>query len=245
MTLDEELALIRKNRRPPDDTPADPAAQPADAAETDTPTPAMLALSATYQEAVKPAPAPPPKTAAEIDAELGLPPRQTGLAPLPEQDAGFWDVVQAGWRAETIRTDAWNDTEVRRRAQIAEMLDALPEAEAEAIRKKHINRRGIASWAALQRATIEATARVAQSGAEGAARLSGYPMTEEAFTDRLNEGRLADLEEHEAILGQPGGGIAEFIGAGARARNTGRTAMAPAMRRTSPSSMRRATRSPC
>lgn len=212
MTVDDELALIRKNRAPSQ------ALQEG-----------LRDLSDTYREATTPAnpddappaPAPeageakpPPKTPAEIDAELGLPPVETGLAPLPAEDASFFEVMGAAWRGETIRTDAWNNAAVRRMDLITEMYDMLPERDRRTIGREFVRGQG---WQKSSKDVVAAVARVAAESPEAAARWAAYPQTAEALDERILADRIADLDEAEAILAQPGGGFAEFLGSGARA----------------------------
>lgn len=165
----------------------------------------------------EPAPAPDaprPKTPEEIDAELGLPPAEIGLAPLPAEDAGFFDVMGAAWRNETIRTDAWNHAAVRRMELIGEMFQMLPERERQTIGREFVRGQG---WQRASKDVVAAAARLAAQDPDAAARWAAYPQTVEALDQRIDADRIADLDEAEAILGQPGGGVAEFIGAGLRA----------------------------
>lgn len=202
MSIDEELALIRKNRAP--DQPPTPAVQPP-------PTPPA--------EPVKPA----PKTAAEIDAELGLPPAETGLAPLPDQDAGFFEVMGAAWRGETIRTDAWNHAAVRQMELVSEMFQMLSPASREkwqstfagrGAARKFVKGRG---WVTSAGSIMALAAEEAAQSPDDAARWARYPLTAGAMEERILSDRIADLDEAEAVLAQDGGGFAEFLGTGLRA----------------------------
>lgn len=215
MQIEDELALIHKNRKPPQATPAAP---PSTALQT-----GLDSLSSTWQDAVNPppdvptpevAPPPKPKTPAEIDAELGLPPVQTGLAPLPDQDASFWEVMGAAWRAETIKTDAWNAAAVRRMKLVSEMYGMLPENERTAIGREFVRGQG---WQRASRDVVAAAARQAAQGADAAARWAAYPLTAEALDSRITADRIGDLDEADAVTSQPGGAFAEFLGSAGRA----------------------------
>lgn len=188
LTTEEELALIKKNK-----------------------------ASGAGIEAPAPDPAPPaplPKTYADIDAELGLPPRETGLAPLPDEDAGFFEIMGAAWRAETIKTDAWNDAAIRKMDLVNEMFSLLPKAEQERVGREFVQGAG---WARSSNGVVAAAARAAATSADEAARWAQYPLTTEALDQRITAARVADLDEAEAVLGQKGGAVAEFLGTGGRA----------------------------
>lgn len=214
MSIDDELKLIRKNRAPSRalqeglqglsdtfraaTTPANP--------EQATPAPAAEAAR----------PSPPAKTPAEIDAELGLPPVETGLAPLPAEDPGFLDVFSAAWRSETIRTDAWNNAAVRRMDLVAEMYQKLPERERQRIGREFVRGQG---WRKSSKDVVAAAARVAGESPDAAATWAGFPLTAEALDERILSDRIADLDEAEAITGQADGwleGFAAFAGSGLR-----------------------------
>ncbi len=223
MTIEEELALIRRNRSPapPADDPMaqlsaawqSAVAPPAGTASTDIPPAEVAQADAPAAEAPAPAPAAPEIGAR--DAELGLPPRQTGLAPLPDDDADTWDVLSAAWRAETIRTDAWNYAERQRRDLTEEIWAALPEDARQRVLAKKWDQAN--NWVPLEHVAVEELAQLAQSDPDMAARLAGLPLSRDAFEAEILSRRRADLDEAQAILDQPGGEIAEFLGAGARA----------------------------
>lgn len=208
MTIEEELALIKQNRSPA--APADPAT---DLPGPETPTPAMAELSATFQAAIKKPDAAP--AIGDADAALGLPPRETGLDPLPDDDAGTWDVMGAAWRAETIRTDAWNYTERLRRDLTEQMWAKLPEDARQRIQELKWDQQN--NWMRFEDLVAEELGRMAQSGPEAAADLAGLPLTRDAFEQTILKQRRAALDEAQAVLDEPGGAVAEFVGAGARA----------------------------
>lgn len=208
MTIEEELALIKQNRS------AGPAAAPL--------AQGLAELSDTFQGAIgKPdaapaAPAAPDVPAIEdVDKKLGLPPRETGLTAPPDDDAGAWDVIGAAWRAETIRTDAWNYTERLRRDLTERMWGKLPEDARQRILGLKWDQQN--NWMRFEDLVADELGRMAQSGPEAAADLAGLPLTRQAFEQEILNRRRAELDEAQAVLDEPGGAVAEFIGAGARA----------------------------
>lgn len=220
MTLEEELALIRKNRAPSQalqeglqslsalSRPTDPAGEASEA----TPAPAPEAAE----------PKAPERTPAEIDAELGLPPVETGLAPLPTKDAGFFDVMGAAWRKGTLNEMYTETLAERRRALTEEMYAQLPQAAKERIEavKKKLGRGLFAGWQNVERAVVEEANKIAAGSADEAARWARYPLSQEAFGKRVLADMQAEDDEAEAILGEPGGGLAEFLGGAGRSMTT-------------------------
>lgn len=159
--------------------------------------------------------APRAKTYAEIEAEMGLPPAETGLPRPPSMDTHAWDVIGAGWQAETIRTDAWGDSRRRRRDLAMSIAEALPD---EAWRQVAGRMGGASSnWTSFEQAVVEGAAALAEADPAVAEALAGLPLTVEDFDARITAERKADLDAAQAILDLPGGGLAEFVGATARA----------------------------
>jgi hypothetical protein len=156
---------------------------------------------------------PPPKTRAEIDAELGLPPSQIEVQPPPSFDAGTWDVIGAAWRAETIKTDAWNDTTSRRQSLVEEMWNRLDQGGRDRVWQDRIRR----GWASMEELITAEAGRQAAASPDVARVWAGLPLSIEDFNRQVDEGRRADLDEAQAVLDQPGGGVAEFFGSAARA----------------------------
>lgn len=207
ITIEDELALIKRNRAP-------------DAPPVDAPAPAGLPMPPGPDQTQAPdAPAPdrlaPAMPVPDTDAALGLPPRETGLAPLPDDDADAWDVMGAAWRAETIRTDAWNYTERLRRDLTEKMWAKLPDEARQRVMDIKWDQQN--NWMRFEDLVADELARLAQSGPEAAADLAGLPLSREAFEGTILNQRRAELDEAQAVLDQPGGAAAEFIGAGARA----------------------------
>ncbi len=193
---------------PAADPPAVDPAEEADPVVTADPEP-------TPDNAAAPSDPPPGKTPAEIDAELGLPPVATGLPNMPDK-ATTWDILGAAWRSETIRTDAWNDTEKRRRAVIQDMYALLPPEVQNLIGAEFMRQGayGPTLWPTVEAKVLEAAAAAATTDPESWA---DWPLSAEALRERIDGERKADLDEAEAVLAQPGGGFSEFIGTAARA----------------------------
>lgn len=213
LTIEEELNLIKGRKTPDQPPPAAPAEAAPAAPPAATPDlPAVPPQSAAPDTAAAPA-----KTPEQIDAELGLPPAETGLPPMPGTDAGTWDVIAAAWKAETVRTDTWNDTVARRNSLSETLWNRLPE-EARA-RVNDQWRKGYAAggWPKMTDLIVAEAGRLAATSPEAAADWAGLPLSPEAFDQQIDAGRRADLDEAQAVLDQPGGAIAEFVGTGARA----------------------------
>ena len=215
LTTEDELQLIRKNRAP------SPALQDGLQSLSDT----FQAAAAKTPQPEEPQPAPAParsKTPAEIDAELGLPPVETGLPPMPSEDAGFFDVMGAAWRKGTVN-EMYTETLAQRRRELTEeMYEQLPSearARIEAV-KKRLGRGLFAGWQNVERAVVEEANRVAARSADEAARWARYPLSQEAFGKRVVADMTADDDEAEAVLGEPGGGFAEFLGSAGRSMTT-------------------------
>lgn len=164
---------------------------------------------------VVPAAAPADRDPAAIAAALGLPAPETGLEPPPEGDEGTWSILGASWTAETIRTDAWEYTNRRTQELAMGMVGMLPpEARANVYRRFETNN---GTWDSFADEVVREAAKDAAGSADGAARWASYPQTREALQARIDAERRADLDEAQAILDQPGGGFAEFVGTAARA----------------------------
>lgn len=189
LTIDQELDLIKRRK-----------------------TPQQIAA-----ETQPPAPQPAAKTPDQIDAELGLPPSAIDLPPAPAADAGTWDILGAAWRTETIRTDSWNDAANRRRQLTESMWSLLPETARTAVNDAWRKGYAAGGWPKMTDLILAEAGRQASASPEAAAQWAGYPLSREAFDQQINTARRAEFDEAQAILDQPGGGIAEFLGTTARA----------------------------
>lgn len=192
LTIEQELDLI-KGRKTPQQI----------ATETQPPAP--------------PAVDPVRKTPEQIAAELGLPPPTIDLTPVPASDAGTWDILGAAWRTETIRTDSWNDAANRRRQLTESMWSLLPETARTAVNDAWRKGYAAGGWPKMTDLILAEAGRQASASPEAAAQWAGYPLSREAFDQQINAARRADYDEAQAILDQPGGEIAEFLGTAARA----------------------------
>ncbi len=157
--------------------------------------------------------APPKRTPEEIAAELGLPPPRRDLAPLPDNDATTWDVMVAAFRSEVERTDWWNATESRRRDLSEDMWNLLSKEGRARVEKE----RGRNGWASIPELITAEAARQAATSPDVARVWAGYPLSIEEFDRRIDSDRRATIDEAQAILDQPGGTVAEFLGSAAAA----------------------------
>ncbi len=233
MNIEEELRLIQRKgpvdplgqlsqafqqavqpvANVPDEAPA--------AGAPDVAAPVDLANQPTVPAAAPPAAAPSEETPPPVfdieanDAALGLPPREAGLTAAPDADASTWDVIAAGWQAETVKTDAWNYTEGLRRDLTARMWQVLsPEAKQRIADLKWDQQN---NWMRVEDLVVAEIRAAAAASPDAAAALAGLPQSPEAFEKIILEQRKQALDEASAVLDQPGGAIAEFIGSGARA----------------------------
>ncbi|AZB54429.1 hypothetical protein EBL89_03495 [Cereibacter sphaeroides] len=141
-----------------------------------------------------------------------LPPPETGLPVPPDLDADSWDVMGAGWKAETIRTDAWSYTQKKRQALASEIYDRLTPDARQRIADQRWDYEN--NWTDFEDMVIQEATTAAQAAPEA---FAGLPLSRDQFDQRIDAERKAELEEAQAILDQPGGLISEFVGTGARA----------------------------
>lgn len=161
-----------------------------------------------------PAPVSPAPTAAVADPEADLPPAEANLPP-PPAEADSWDVMGAAWKVATIRGDTWNYEGRQRNALAQDMFEMLP-PQAQAEVRQQITMAG-GNQQLFWRSVLDAAAKDAATGPEAASRWGKYPISQEAFDAKIRETIHADKAEAEAVLAQPGGGFAAFLGESARA----------------------------
>jgi hypothetical protein len=167
-----------------------------------------------------PAPAPQPEVAPAPTADTPLenpyaptaaPPLQSGLEAPPAPDASTWDVMAAAWQRDTITGDVAGFADRQRQGLALDMFYALP---ASAQARITMNPLDYASGKArFEQLVMDEAARYAAQNPTG---WGDLPLTREQFDARLLNADQAALDEANAILAQPGGGIAEFTGAVAR-----------------------------
>lgn len=158
---------------------------------------------------------PPAPPAVDIDQALGLPPRAAGLAAPDDIPADFGDVFGAAWTKETIATDAWGYADSARRDLTLEMFDVLPADAKARINDQRLDRAN--NWMRFEDMVAREMQALAQTGPEGAMLAGRYPQNADQFDQRINEQLRAEYDQADAVLGRDGGGVAEFLGAGARA----------------------------
>lgn len=179
-----------------------PAAPPAPAQQP-APPPAQVASPAPVEAAASPP--------ANPYAPVTAPPLQSGLEAPPAPEAGTWDVMAAAWRRDTILGDVAGFADRQRQGLAMDMFYALP---ASAQRRIAMNPLDYASGKTrFEQLVMDEAARYA---AQNPAGWGDLPLTREQFDARLLNADQAALDEANAILAQPGGGIAEFTGAVAR-----------------------------
>ena len=195
---------------------APPAAVPTPPAE------AAVPPAATTTPSAPPAPVAPQKTPAEIDAELGLPPPEAAPYRMPPEDAGTWDVIGAAWQKGTLNGTFEKARGDYSRALVEEMYGLLsPTEQAELdTRRPRGGRGGVMPWNTFMAEVIKSAEAAAARSPDAAARWARYPLTPEAFGQRIIEDMRTEDDAAQAILDQPGGGWAEFLGSAARSMTT-------------------------
>lgn len=153
------------------------------------------------------------------DLPTDLPPPEENLPPPPDTDAGTWDIMGAAWQAETIRTDAWNYTQGKRRELATSMYDMLAPDAKERIQAKRWDYEN--NWIDFEDLVLGEVAREVPANPT---KYGDLPLSREQFDLRIDGERRAEFDEAQAILDQPGGGLAEFVGSSARAM-TDRTSL--------------------
>lgn len=213
LSTEQELALIKRNRAPrapaigalaTGPMPPPPAPAPADSPVPPPPAPAPA------DTPVPPPPAPAPIDYAEIDRKLGLPPRETGLSAQPAEDAGFFEVMGSAWSATWKSNFARDYFATNQQNMVSEMLGMLPAAEQDRIRGM-MKPGSRVPWSTAMSAITDAAAKEAATP-EGAAKWANYPLSLDALNEKAAADFRAQLDEAQAVLDQPGGAVAEFLG---------------------------------
>lgn len=168
------------------------------------PSPAAPAAVPTPLPGVPAIPTPDPS------AELDLPKIDPADPFVPDTGASTWDVMGAAWRAQDITGDV-NGQSVMRRARIVDdMFQALPPD------ARH--RITIALDDRSRRPDMEALVfgEAAAARAKDPGSWAAFPANPDDLATRVAQSQKADLDEAQAILDQPGGGVSEFLGGMAR-----------------------------
>lgn len=146
---------------------------------------------------------------------------QEGAAPpvIPEEErppaessASFGENFSAAWRAETVRTDAWGYERRQRRDLALEMFGQLPDDAKRRIGDRQFDHEN--SWITFEEMITD---EIGQLVARDPGKWGQYPLDREQFDAEIDRRRRAEIDEAERVLALPGGGFAEFLGAGARA----------------------------
>lgn len=128
------------------------------------------------------------------------------------EPAGFGANFDAGFKSETVRTDAWGYQAEQRRRVAQDMFDALPEPAQARVRARQQDR--TVGWMSLEGFVLEEAGAAA---AADPARWGNRPLTLDQLEGEVLRRARADLDEAERVLALPGGGFAGFLGAAARA----------------------------
>lgn len=123
------------------------------------------------------------------------------------------DRAQAAWRAETVRTDAWEYANRLRGRLHREIFDRLPSKA-----QKRVLDYNVANRAENPKA--REAALMEEAGLARAANSDNWnllPTNTDEMTAEVDRRRKLELDEAESVLGIDGGGVAGFVGGGARA----------------------------
>lgn len=138
---------------------------------------------------------------------------QIGLPPPPDLSVGTWDVIGAGWTAETIRTDAWGYARKVRREIALDLHARLPDDARARIAEAGL-KPGSSQWDAWEQRVIEEVARASDADPGNWA---DAPRSYDDLIGAVDKRRKAELDEAEGILSLPNAsGLAAFAGAAAR-----------------------------
>jgi len=176
----------------------------APAGPVDAPRPAPVAPPPVARSTEVPPPAPDPYEGLDL-------PRIDPAEPyLPGTDANTWDIIGAGWTAANIQGDVNGDS-IRRRARVVDdMFARLPDDVRHGISNRLQN---LTDPTDLETLVLQAAQAERQKDPGTWAQ---FPATAEDLTAQVTKQRRADLTEAQAILDQPGGAVAEFLGGAAR-----------------------------
>jgi hypothetical protein len=141
-----------------------------------------------------------------------LPLPEENLPAPPDMDVSSWDVMGAAWEAETIRTDAWNYTQDKRRGLATEMYGMLGSEAKMRIQNRRWDYEN--NWIDFEDMVLDEVSREVPTNPT---KYGTLPLSREQFDLAIDGERKAELEEAQSILDQPGGGFAEFLGGSARA----------------------------
>ena len=129
---------------------------------------------------------------------------------LPKIGASNWEVFGAAWTAQTIRTDAWGENQKRRGDLTQDMYALLPEDAKTRIDGRMNDYTDHSGFEQLVLSEVQ------RQRHQDPGPWAAFPASIEEFNTRINGQRKADLDEAQAVLDQPGGGVAEFLGTMAR-----------------------------
>lgn len=214
MTLEEELALIQKNKAATIAAVPPVAPAPAPAAPSIDPTSLEVGPEDTLISDPPPVPAPPEDVAPPDPGEAlpdpgeGMPDFATDLPDFNDSPAGVWENMSAAWIEDTISRDR-RDYHLGKRRDLARSLYGLLSDDAkgriQARRWDHQN-----NWVDFEDMVMD---EIGRDIARDPARYGEAPLTRAAFDARIIAEEKAELAEAQAVLDRPGGLITEFLGA--------------------------------
>lgn len=123
------------------------------------------------------------------------------------------DRARAAWRAETVRTDAWEYANRLRGHLHREIYDRLPHEAQKRVLDYNVANRA-ENPAARETILMEEAGRARAANSEN---WNLLPINTEEMDAEVDRRRRLELDEAEGVLGIDGGGFAGFVGGGARA----------------------------
>lgn len=142
------------------------------------------------------------------------PPQNPGAVPPAQRTddpAGFLDTFGAAWNAETIRQDSFDYTRRIRTQQGLKMFSMLPADAKQRVADRNEN----GYEPSIDFAQIVAEEAAKQVGQDPTT-WAGYPLNAAQLDAHIERQKKNQLTEAQAVLDRPGGGLAEFLGTGAR-----------------------------
>jgi hypothetical protein len=131
----------------------------------------------------------------------------------PADPAPFWDVAAAAWQKRTVEGDKWAYTDRLRSEMTTGLYDRLDPTSRQQITAQMNGRKFVdpqSAWAGL------VFDRISVERAANPDKWKDAPSDLNDAYQRIDARRRSELQEAQAILDLPGGGVAEFLGSAAR-----------------------------
>ena len=140
-------------------------------------------------------------------------PEAPEAAHIEDPDVSFTEKFGAAWKAETIRTDAWNYQEQVRQDLRQELMQRLPHEGWKSVMRQYGKVQG-SDTSGVDRALMD---EIGKARAAGDGVWQDLPASLDEFEAEIDRRRAAELQEAEDLLAIEGPGVGGFLGGGARA----------------------------